>query len=133
MMRFMRIGMWPVATIILLAGCATNRPDVDWNARVGNYTYDQAVRELGQPDKTVQLGDTSKVAEWQIRSEGERVIDSSPTGPGEANPGGQLYGEPFWSKPEVVQVYPSNPNSGKWLRLTFEPNGRLTAWKSYDQ
>ena len=28
---------------MLLAGCATHR--IDWNARVGGYTFDQAVTE----------------------------------------------------------------------------------------
>ena len=132
-MRLMQIALASAAIMIFLAGCANNGPSVNWDARVGNYTYDQAVHELGRPDKTLQMSDTSKVAEWQLRSEGERVINSGPTGPGTDNPGGQLYGEPFWSKPEVVQVYPSNPNSGKWLRLTFNPDGHLVAWKSYAQ
>jgi hypothetical protein len=34
-----------------LAGCATV-PQVDWTSRVGKYTYDEAVTELGSP--TVQ-------------------------------------------------------------------------------
>jgi len=132
-MRLMRMASAQAAVIIFLAGCASNRPTVNWDARVGNYTYDDAVRELGQPDKTVQLSDTSKVAEWQIRSEGERVISSGPTGPGMGDPGGQLYAEPFWGKSEVVQVYPSSPDAGKWLRLTFNADGHLLAWKSYRQ
>jgi hypothetical protein len=33
-----------------IAGCQTTKP-VDWNSRIGNYTFDQAVTELGPPDK----------------------------------------------------------------------------------
>ncbi len=46
-----------------LVGCKTT-PKVDWNSRVGTYTYDQAVTELGPPDKQAQLSDGKMVAEW---------------------------------------------------------------------
>ncbi len=34
--------------VAFLAGCMTT-PPVDWNTRIGNYTYAQAVTELGPP------------------------------------------------------------------------------------
>jgi hypothetical protein len=49
--------------VFLLASCATT-PRVDWNQRVGHYTYDQAVVELGPPDKSAQLTEGGLVAEW---------------------------------------------------------------------
>src|ERR1700739_758755 len=49
------------AVVLLLAGCATS---VNWNARIGAYTLDQAVIDLGPPDKQARLSDGRKVAEW---------------------------------------------------------------------
>ncbi|MGD0744133.1 MAG: hypothetical protein ABSA45_03165 [Verrucomicrobiota bacterium] len=55
-------------TILALAtafmvGCKTTRP-IDWNSRVGTYTFDQAVTELGPPDKQTTLSDGKLVAQW---------------------------------------------------------------------
>ena len=44
-----------VFAALLLAGCVT--PKIDWAARVGNYTYDQAVMDFGPPDKSAKLSD----------------------------------------------------------------------------
>src|SRR5882724_9750895 len=52
-------------TALLFVGCATHR--VDWNARVGVYTFDQAVVELGPPDKQQKLTDGMTVTEWISR------------------------------------------------------------------
>src|SRR6185295_2792300 len=56
----------PLLVCWLLAGCAST-PKVDWNARVGNFTYDQAVAEMGPPDKSTKLSDGSTVADWITR------------------------------------------------------------------
>lgn len=45
-----------------LAGCATSK--IDWGSRVGSYTYDQAVKEMGPPNRKETLSDGSIVAEW---------------------------------------------------------------------
>ena len=55
-------------TILALAtafivGCKTTKP-IDWNSRVGTYTFDQAVTELGPPDKQTTLSDGKLVAQW---------------------------------------------------------------------
>ena len=56
-------GGWVVAGwLVLLTGCAT--PRIDWQARVGHYTYDQAILELGPPEKSATLTDGSVVADW---------------------------------------------------------------------
>ena len=47
-----------------LTGCATQR--VDWAARVGHYTYEQAVVDLGPPEKHAKLADGALVAEWLV-------------------------------------------------------------------
>ena len=48
--------------LLALTGCAT-RNKIDWSARVGNYTFDQTVLELGPPDKQTKLSDGTVVAE----------------------------------------------------------------------
>src|SRR5690242_15264115 len=50
---------------VFLIGCASTK--IDWNSRIGNYTYDQAVLELGPPDKDAKLTDGTVVAEWMTR------------------------------------------------------------------
>ena len=48
---------------LFFAGCKST-PKIDWNSRIGTYTYDQAVAELGPPDKSAKLSDGKTVAEW---------------------------------------------------------------------
>lgn len=55
--------------VLLLAGCATQNK-ADWESRLGNYTYDQAVTEYGPPDKTEVLTDGSRVADWFLKNSG---------------------------------------------------------------
>src|SRR6185295_13434441 len=55
--------------LTLMASCASHpKPNfsADWNSRIGSYTYEQAVAELGRP---VVSGESSegKTAEWTIR------------------------------------------------------------------
>ena len=40
--------MVPLVAAVLLAGCATTKL-VDWNSRIGAYTFDQAITELRPP------------------------------------------------------------------------------------
>jgi hypothetical protein len=100
------------ALALLLAGCVT--PRIDWNARVGSYTFDQAVTELGPPDKQAKLSDGKLVAEWITRY----------------NNGGSIaVGAGFYGYPGgvgIVQTPPSYYESR--LRLTFTANNVLAAW-----
>jgi hypothetical protein len=48
---------------VLVVGCKTTKP-IDWNSRVGTYTFDQAVTEMGPPDKQTTLSDGKLVAQW---------------------------------------------------------------------
>src|SRR5512137_1440577 len=58
-----------------LTGCATSR--VDWAARIGHYTYDEAVADLGAPDKQDELADGARVAEW-LTNRGYTYIEDGP-------------------------------------------------------
>jgi hypothetical protein len=97
---------------MLLAGCVTHR--IDWNSRVGAYTMDQAITELGPPDKQARLSDGRLVAEWISRyyNGGSAII-----GPG-------YYGYP--GGVSVIQTPPSYYESK--LLLTFGTNNVLAAW-----
>ncbi len=101
-----------------LAGCAT-MSRIDWPARVGNYTYDQAVMEFGPPDKAAKLSDGTAVAEWQERAE-QVVVTPQPY----FAPPGCYYGAfaPVYSETRFPPVY---------LRLTFAPDGRLKQFKKF--
>ena len=105
-----------VATAIaafLLMGCATTR--IDWNSRVGSYTYDQAVLEMGPPERAETLSDGTKVAEWLISRGYARGMMSSF--------GGYYYGNPS------IQYYSEQPSPDHLIRLTFSRDGVLRAWR----
>jgi len=93
-----------------LAGCATNR--VDWQARVGHYTYEQAVTDMGPPDKEAKLADGTIIGEWLL-NRGYTYVYGTP-GP---------YG-PFYGGSASAYTAPS-----QFLRLTFGPDRQLAAWK----
>jgi len=101
-------------TGLLLGGCAS-KPKADWDSRVGNFTYDQAVVELGPPDRESKLSDGKRVVEWVV---------------GRSRSGGLSLGFGSYSGPVGVGVSQSvgpGPRD-KILRLTFNPDGKLESW-----
>lgn len=104
---------------LAFAGCTTQK--VNWAARVGNYTFDQAVMELGPPDKQAKLEDGVVVAEWLTR----RGYPTSYFAPAYyPYPAGAYYGPVF---PAYVDTY----SPDYFLRLTFDSGGRLSGWKKF--
>jgi hypothetical protein len=100
-------------TVAFLTGCATP-PPVDWDSRVGHYTYDQAITELGSPDRQARLSDGKVVSKWIARpNAGPRL-----------NSGMSYYGSSGFSTGQTIG---SSINS-QTLQLTFDPDGKLTAW-----
>ena len=100
---------------LLLEGCAST-PKPDWNTRVGSFTYDQAVAEMGPSDKYAKLSDGSTVAVWFIKH-GSSVSFGVGTG--------------FYSRGSSVgvgQTVGTSP-AGEYLRLTFGADGKLTRWE----
>lgn len=93
----------------LAASCAIT-PKVDWAARVGAYTFDQAVIELGPPDKAATLTDGSTVNEWLTYR-------------------GQSHGYLQGSRGSMLQSYSETPAPDMFLRLTFDKEGKLKDWK----
>jgi len=119
---FARAALCGVAVAFLgvfFSGCATTRK-VDWNSRVGNFTYDQAVAELGPPDKTAKLAADSTVADWVSRRSGGSAFS---------------IGTGFYSSHTGVSVG-QTVGSGyaeRNLRLTFGPEGKLTGWNQQNR
>ena len=99
---------------LLVVGCRST-PKVDWDSRIGSYTHDQAVMELGPPNKTAKLDDGRLVAEWIT---GYKRGSSFSFGTGMyGGHGGVSVGQTVGgdTKPRI-------------LRLTFDAENRLVAW-----
>ncbi len=97
----------------LLAGCAT-KPNVDWNNRIGTFTFDQAIAELGPPDKQSKLTDGKTVTVWITpRSDGSSLTVSTGVHGNHSALG------------TSQSVGPGG--STRVLRLTFDAEGRLAA------
>jgi hypothetical protein len=100
----------------IFAGCKST-PKVDWNSRIGNYTYDQAVEELGPPDKAAKLSDGKTVAEWIKHSHGGGMSFGVGTGFFGGNTG------------VGTSVGTSTGHPDQVLMLTFGPDGKLLEFK----
>ena len=116
-----RVGFFitPLLTAWLLVGCAST-PKVDWNTRVGNFTYDQAVAQLGPPDKSTKLSDGSTVADWITRKSSHVSFG--------LGTGFSSYGSGVGTSTGVGVGVPVGSTSDHVLRLTFGPDGKLTQW-----
>lgn len=109
------------------SGCAsTPKPNltraeaskVNWSARIGAYTFDQALADLGRPE-TIGESNVGKTAEWVLRR-GPRVSFGFGVGGGSFR-GGSGVGVGVGSTV-------SPPAHGENLRLVFGADGRLKAW-----
>jgi hypothetical protein len=93
-----------IAGFLIFAGCAT--PGIDWNTRIGAYTYDDAITELGVPDRSATLSDGSLVAEWlQAR--------------------GQAFATSYGFSHSRFRSYDVTQFPDQYLRLVFAPDHRL--------
>lgn len=112
-------SMGALVLAVCLSGCQTT-PKVDWTGRIGAYTFDQAVIDFGPPDKLAILTDGTKVAEW-LTSRG--YSHGYVTTLGAPYP----YHHGFYGPPSVYYSEPASPD--RFLRLTFLPDGKLSAWR----
>jgi hypothetical protein len=99
------------------SGCSST-PKPDWNQRIGNFTFDDAVRELGPPVSSTKLQDGGTVAEWFLKY-GSTM--SFGFGVGSYGGGGGV---------GVGQTV-TTPPKGHYLRLIFGPDGRLQRWEKF--
>lgn len=99
---------------LLFTGCKS-KPKVDWNSRVGSYTFDQAVNDMGPPDKQTKTSDGTTVAEWVT---------------GRSGGSGLSIGTGVFGSSGGVGVSQSVGSGGRnrFLRLTFGTDGRLATW-----
>jgi hypothetical protein len=80
---------------------------------VGHYSYDQAVVELGPPDRQAKLDDGTIVAEW-LTGRGTTYIYGT----------GAPYGPYTGGGTATAQTTPN-----RFMRLTFGTDGKLAGWK----
>jgi hypothetical protein len=101
----------------VFAGCSSSKPKIDWNSRVGTYTYDQAVQQMGPPDKSAKLSDGRTVAQW---------ITSH-----QSNGSGLSVGTGFFGGGAGVGVSQGIGTGSSYdhvLKLTFTVDGKLESW-----
>jgi len=109
-----------VAACLLAAGLAVvgceSKPNAQtsWSARVGTYTYSQALIDLGPPTTTTKLADGSTVARWaQSGHPTDNTFTFTSTAAAAASTNA-----------------PPAPEPGKrYLSLTFDANNVLSAWE----
>lgn len=112
MKRFLSVWL-SLLTIVLLAGCQFAK-SINWNSRVGSYTFDQSVIELGPPDSQAKLSDGRLVAKWVSRY---------------ASGGSVIVGGGYYSNPYGMTMIQSTPGYFESrLVLTFNTNNVLAAW-----
>jgi hypothetical protein len=114
--KFSLVAVFLLA-IALVSGCATTKP-VNWDNRVGHYTYEQAVTDLGPPARQARLSDGKVVSKWFVQPPVAPRINS-----GMSNYGNNGFG---------AGQTPGGGYNDQMLQLTFETNGTLAAWsKNY--
>lgn len=115
---------WPLfitlvfLTVSCASGPATNIKEIDWGSRIGTYTYEEALAELGKPDV---IGESSEgmIAEWVLR---RSPMVSFGFGFGTGSHGHHS------STGVGVGTSVSPPPSGEYLHLRFDKDGILAEW-----
>jgi hypothetical protein len=103
-------------TLVLLAGCVSTNNQI-WNSRVGSYGVKEALRELGEPQKTTRMDDGTQVGEW-LTHLGTRSSLYYQLGP--------TYSARVFDYSVLPRDAPQIPD--QYLRLLFAPDGKLVAW-----
>jgi len=119
----MKLGRLFLILLILPVWSCVSGPrvtveDGEWGARIGTYTYQDALTELGEP-QMISESSEGKFAEWVLRQ-------SIPFSIGFGF-GGAGYGH-HTSTGGGVGASVSPPPSGEYLRLRFDPDGKLAEW-----
>jgi hypothetical protein len=121
--RNMKMTCFFLAVLALLSGsCTSSRKaivkDIDWGSRIGTYTYEEALTELGEPHVIGQSSE-GKFAEW--------VLERSPNVAFSFGFGSGALGH-HTSTGVGVGTTVSPPPSGEYLHLTFDNDGKLAEW-----
>ncbi len=121
-MKIYPVVKFSLPAVLLLAitfvtGCTTTKP-VDWDSRVGHYTYNQALTDLGPPDRQARLTDGKVVSKWFVQPQAGTRINS----------GMSYYGSNGFGAGQT----PGSSFNDQMLQLTFGTNGTLIEWsKNY--
>lgn len=105
-----------MAALLMLATACKTTPKIDWAGRVGVCTYDDAVIELGPPEKMTEIS-SGRVADWVTGR------DRGPTfsfGVGSYGGGGGV----------GVGTGTGGKITEKVLRLTFDERDKLVTWEN---
>jgi hypothetical protein len=105
-----------VLSLLALPACAS-KPKPDWNQRIGHYTFDDAVREMGPPFSSATLQAGGIVAEWFLK-------------PGPQFSFGLGSGYAGGSSAVGVSQAVTIPTPGHYLRLVFGPDSQLQHWEN---
>ena len=113
-----------VLLLALATGCAHPKvdPNIDWNSRIGSYTYEQAVMELGKPDLVAE-SNQGIAADW--------ILKQSPQMSFGFGVGHSVAG-PYGGTGVGVGTSVSPPPHGKYLHLTFSPDRKLASWSKVE-
>jgi len=109
-----------IVLALLTGSCASgpkaNIKNIDWRSRIGTYTYEEALAELGEPDVISETSEGT-IAEWVLRR--------SPMVSFGFGFGGVGYGH-HTDTGVGVGTSVSPPPSGEYLHLRFDRDGKLT-------
>lgn len=114
-----QLVLWMMLCVVL-AGCDSPAWG-DWDGRVGTYTYNQAMHDLGRPKASMILRDGSIEAQWLVQK-------------GQVGPANYYGMESSFGSPGSVGsliAFQTYPAANRYLRLTFDSNGRLVKWKRF--
>ena len=115
-------GLLIIVLTLLTASCASGTKatvkNIDWGSRIGTYTYEEALAELGEPDVIGQSSE-GMIAEW--------VLERSPAVSFGFGFGSGSHGH-HTSTGVGVGTSVSPPPSGEYLHLRFNKEGKLAEW-----
>jgi hypothetical protein len=100
------------------SGTKATVQNIDWGSRIGTYTYEEALAELGEPNVIGESAE-GRIAEWVLRQ--------SPAVSFGFGFGGGSFGH-HSATGVGVGTSVSPPPSGEYLQLKFDKNGKLTEW-----
>lgn len=108
--------------LFLVPACASRKidPNIDWSRRIGNYTYPDAVAELGRPDVIGGTPDGGQTAEWTVERGPNLSFGFGVGGGSYGRHGGVGMGA-------GTSVTP--PRRVDFLRLSFGSDGTLKTWE----
>ena len=118
-LRYLLLSVLALMAWSCASGTKATVQNIDWGSRIGTYTYDEALAELGEPDVISQSSE-GRIAEWVLRQ--------SPNVSFGFGFGSGSFG-PHTSTGVGVGTTVSPPPSGEYLHLRFDNDGRLAEWR----